>query len=66
VAVGEEPTTVEEVCEPFLVRLGMLARTPRGRVATSSAWIHLGLTPPDRVAGGVLMDDGAATLFDGG
>ncbi len=34
VAVGEEPTTVEEVCEPFLVRLGMLARTPRGRVAT--------------------------------
>jgi Holliday junction DNA helicase RuvB len=66
VAVGEEPTTVEEVCEPFLVRLGMLARTPRGRVATSSAWIHLGLTPPDRVAGGVVMDDGAATLFDGG
>ncbi len=34
VAVGEEPTTVEEVCEPFLVRIGMLARTPRGRVAT--------------------------------
>jgi Holliday junction DNA helicase RuvB len=66
VAVGEEPTTVEEVCEPFLVRLGMLARTPRGRVATSSAWIHLGLAPPDRVAGGVVMDDGAATLFDGG
>src|SRR5690606_15953930 len=37
VAVGEEPTTVEEVCEPFLVRLGMLARTPRGRVATAAA-----------------------------
>jgi holliday junction DNA helicase RuvB len=48
------------------VRLGMLARTPRGRVATSSAWIHLGLTPPDRVAGSVVMDDGAVTLFDGG
>ena len=46
VAVGEEPTTVEEVCEPFLVRLGMLARTPRGRIATASAWSHLGLKQP--------------------
>jgi Holliday junction DNA helicase RuvB len=51
VAVGEESTTVEEVCEPFLVRAGMLARTPRGRVATSQAWTHLGLTPPSGVAG---------------
>ncbi|HWE88701.1 MAG TPA: Holliday junction branch migration DNA helicase RuvB [Pseudonocardiaceae bacterium] len=46
VAVGEEATTVEEVCEPYLVRAGMLARTPRGRVATAAAWSHLGLTPP--------------------
>lgn len=46
VAVGEEPATVEEVCEPFLVRAGMIARTPRGRVATAAAWHHLGLTPP--------------------
>jgi Holliday junction DNA helicase RuvB len=46
VAVGEERETVEEVAEPFLVRRGLLARTPRGRVATSSAWAHLGLTPP--------------------
>ncbi|WP_299574514.1 Holliday junction branch migration DNA helicase RuvB [uncultured Williamsia sp.] len=46
VAVGEEPTTVEEVCEPFLVRAGMIARTPRGRVATAAAWHHLDLTPP--------------------
>ena len=46
VAVGEEPATVEEVCEPFLVRAGMVARTPRGRVATAAAWHHLGLTPP--------------------
>lgn len=45
VAVGEEPSTVEEVCEPFLVRIGMLARTPRGRIATSRAWEHLGLAP---------------------
>ncbi len=48
VAVGEQPDTVEEVCEPFLVRAGLLARTPRGRVATPSAWRHLGLEPPDR------------------
>ena len=46
VAVGEDPGTVEEVCEPYLVRAGMLARTPRGRVATAAAWTHLGLTPP--------------------
>jgi Holliday junction DNA helicase RuvB len=46
VAVGEERETVEEVAEPFLVRLGFLARTPRGRVATRAAWQHLGLAPP--------------------
>ncbi|MFI6512802.1 Holliday junction branch migration DNA helicase RuvB [Streptosporangium sp. NPDC050855] len=46
VAVGEEPETVEVVAEPFLVRQGLLARTPRGRVATAAAWTHLGLTPP--------------------
>jgi Holliday junction DNA helicase RuvB len=46
VAVGEEPTTVEEVCEPYLVRAGLLARTPRGRVATAAAWEHLGLPLP--------------------
>lgn len=46
VAVAEEGETVEEVAEPFLVRMGFLARTPRGRVATPAAWQHLGLTPP--------------------
>ena len=46
VAVGEERETVEEIAEPFLVRLGFLARTPRGRVATPPAWRHLGLVPP--------------------
>jgi Holliday junction DNA helicase RuvB len=46
VAVGEERETVEEVAEPFLVRQGFLARTPRGRVATRAAWEHLGLAPP--------------------
>jgi len=46
VAVGEEAETVEVVAEPFLVRAGLIARTPRGRVATPAAWQHLGLTPP--------------------
>jgi holliday junction DNA helicase RuvB len=46
VAVGEERETVEEVAEPFLVRSGLLARTPRGRVATPAAWQHLGLAVP--------------------
>src|SRR4029079_958471 len=52
VAVGEESETVEEVAEPFLVRAGLLARTPRGRVATPAAWLHLGLTPPAQSAFG--------------
>jgi len=46
ISVGEETETVEEVAEPFLVRLGFLMRTPRGRVATERAWQHLGLVPP--------------------
>ncbi|WP_372733440.1 Holliday junction branch migration DNA helicase RuvB [Nocardioides sp.] len=46
VAVGEERETVEEVAEPFLVRNGFLLRTPRGRVATPAAWMHLGLGAP--------------------
>ncbi|WP_052850801.1 Holliday junction branch migration DNA helicase RuvB [Streptomyces avicenniae] len=46
VAVGEERETVEEVAEPFLVREGLLARTPRGRVATPAAWRHMGVEPP--------------------
>ncbi|MDI9973890.1 Holliday junction branch migration DNA helicase RuvB [Rhodococcus sp. IEGM 1307] len=67
VAVGEEPATVEEVCEPFLVRAGMIARTPRGRVATAAAWTQLGLTPPpDAVTGGieVRVNEPQASLFD--
>jgi Holliday junction DNA helicase RuvB len=50
VAVGEEGETVEEVAEPFLVRAGLLARTPRGRVATAAAWSHLGAVPPAAAA----------------
>jgi holliday junction DNA helicase RuvB len=52
VAVGEQPDTVEEVCEPFLVRAGLLARTPRGRVATAAGWRHLGIKPPNGTFGG--------------
>jgi Holliday junction DNA helicase RuvB len=44
--VGEEPDTVETVAEPYLVREGLVARTPRGRVATAAAWEHLGIEPP--------------------
>jgi Holliday junction DNA helicase RuvB len=51
VAVGEQPDTVEEVCEPFLLREGLIARTPRGRVATAGAWHHLGRRPPPGAAG---------------
>jgi Holliday junction DNA helicase RuvB len=60
VAVGEEPETVEEVAEPFLVRAGMVVRTPRGRVATAAAWGHLGLTPPR----GLGVPGSAPSLFD--
>lgn len=51
IAVGEEPGTVEEVCEPYLVRAGLIARTGRGRVATAAAWRHLGLEPPEGTIG---------------
>jgi Holliday junction DNA helicase RuvB len=54
IAVGEEIETVESVAEPFLVRNGFMARTPRGRVATSQGWLHLGRTPPAEIS----------TLFD--
>lgn len=46
VAVAEEAETVETVSEPFLVRLGFIMRTPRGRVATPAAWQHFGVAPP--------------------
>jgi holliday junction DNA helicase RuvB len=55
--VGEEVETVEEVAEPFLVRAGLLARTPRGRVATPAAWSHLGLVPPRPVTPGPSLFD---------
>ncbi len=53
-AVGEEPGTIEEVHEPFLIMEGYLQRTPRGREATEKAYKHAGVVPPSR----------AGTLFD--
>lgn len=60
VTVGEEMETVETVAEPFLVREGLMTRTPRGRVATADAWRHLGLTPPADARAG----DSGSRLFD--
>jgi holliday junction DNA helicase RuvB len=48
VAVGEETDTLEDVYEPYLIRIGFLKRTPRGRVATPAAFDHLGVEPPAR------------------
>jgi Holliday junction DNA helicase RuvB len=46
-AVAEDASTIEDVYEPFLVQNGFLQRTPRGRVATSTAYRHFGYTPPN-------------------
>jgi Holliday junction DNA helicase RuvB len=54
ISVGEETETVESVAEPFLVRNGFMARTPRGRVATALGYTHLGRSVPPSLA----------TLFD--
>ena len=51
ISVGEQPDTVEDVYEPFLIQQGMIARTPRGRVAMPAAYHHLGLQAPNRPAG---------------
>ncbi len=45
-STGEDPQTIEEVYEPYLMQIGYLSRTPRGRVATAAAWEHLGYEPP--------------------
>ena len=42
-ALNEEAVTLEDVCEPYLMQLGFVAKTPRGRIATSLAYRHLGL-----------------------
>jgi Holliday junction DNA helicase RuvB len=45
-AIGEEPGTIEDVIEPYLIQQGYLQRTPRGRIATLAAYRHLGMAPP--------------------
>ena len=59
VSVGEESETIEAVVEPFLVRIGFLTRTPRGRVATPAAWRHFGLSSTGGVStqGTLPLDD---------
>ncbi|WP_430646348.1 Holliday junction branch migration DNA helicase RuvB [Agromyces sp. GXS1127] len=58
VSVGEESETIEAVVEPFLVRIGLITRTPRGRVATPSAWRHFGLVRDAEDSGVALpLDD---------
>jgi len=56
ISVGEQPETVEDVYEPFLITQGMIARTPRGRVVLDVAYEHLGLTPPRRSSNTSLFD----------
>jgi holliday junction DNA helicase RuvB len=51
ISIGEQPETVEDVYEPFLIQQGLLARTPRGRVAMPSAWTHIGLAHPEGKVG---------------
>ena len=46
-ALAEDPDTVEDVYEPYLMQQGLMMRTPKGRQATAGAWEHLGLTPPE-------------------
>jgi Holliday junction DNA helicase RuvB len=50
-SISEESDTIMDVVEPYLLQLGFLERTPRGRVATPHAYTHLGLTPPSRQTG---------------
>lgn len=57
IAVSEPTETVEDVFEPFLIQQGLIQRTPRGRVPTASAWLHLGLEPP-------AQPSPASSLFD--
>jgi len=57
VSVGEETETVENVYEPFLLQLGLLKRTPQGRVATSGAWQHLGLAAVARAQPAGLFEE---------
>ena len=59
-ALGEEAITLEDLCEPYLMQMGFLTRTPRGRCATRLAYEHLGLKAPEAAAP---EDNGQQSLF---
>ena len=59
-ALGEESVTLEDLCEPYLMQMGFLTRTPRGRCATRLAYEHLGLKAPEAAAP---EDNGQQSLF---
>ena len=59
-AIGEERGTIEDVLEPYLIQQGFLMRTPRGRMATRTAWQHFGMPPPPSALGAA----GNVELFD--
>ena len=58
VSVGEEPETVEDVYEPFLLQAGLIMRTPRGRLAAPGAYVHLGLEVPVPLVDGLAAGEG--------
>ncbi len=60
-AIGEDPGTIEDVIEPYLIQQGYLQRTPRGRIATLAAYRHLGVNPPK---GGSIPGQAGADLFE--
>jgi len=63
-ALGEPRDALEDIVEPFLIQLGFLNRTPRGRMLMPMAFKHLGLTPPETKA--VLNDPTSEDLFNSG
>ena len=60
---GEDPVTIEDVYEPFLMQIGFVSKTPRGRVLTPSAWYHIGLPAPNCGLNQIGIED---TLRDSG
>jgi len=56
--LAEPRDTIEEVVEPFLIQLGLVARTARGRCLNDGGWKHLGLSPPTGPQGGLFDEDG--------
>ncbi|CAN5389004.1 Holliday junction branch migration DNA helicase RuvB [soil metagenome] len=64
VSVGEESETIESVVEPFLVRIGLIVRTPRGRMATRAGWKHFGLSPRNEISPGGRQSTGQPLFGD--